>query len=106
MNRLAPAIDLMPRPRPPRVSAGFQPVPWRPVRTGPVQRRRLPERAYRGKAVLDVLAAAVLLVAAAPVIVAAGVLVGLTSRGPAVYSQRRLGRGGRPFVMYKLRTMR
>jgi lipopolysaccharide/colanic/teichoic acid biosynthesis glycosyltransferase len=76
------------------------------VRTGPGPRRRPPERTYRGKATLDVLFAATLLVVSAPVIVAAGVLVGLTSRGPAVYSQRRLGRGGRPFVMFKLRTMR
>src|SRR6266567_413632 len=29
----------------------------------------------------------------------------LTSRGPIVYSQTRLGRGGRPYTIYKLRTM-
>jgi lipopolysaccharide/colanic/teichoic acid biosynthesis glycosyltransferase len=33
------------------------------------------------------------------------VLVRLTSHGPAFYSQMRLGRGGRPFRIYKLRTM-
>jgi lipopolysaccharide/colanic/teichoic acid biosynthesis glycosyltransferase len=76
------------------------------VPPGPVARRRRPASAYRGKATLDFLAAAVLIVLTAPVVVFAGVLVGLTSRGPAIYSQRRLGRGGRPFVMYKLRTMR
>src|SRR5262249_59432916 len=31
--------------------------------------------------------------------------VKLTSRGPAVYRQTRLGRYGRPFVIYKLRSM-
>jgi lipopolysaccharide/colanic/teichoic acid biosynthesis glycosyltransferase len=31
--------------------------------------------------------------------------VKLTSRGPALYAQRRLGKGGRPYVLYKLRTM-
>src|SRR5439155_12868491 len=32
-------------------------------------------------------------------------LVKLTSRGPALYTQTRLGRNGRPFTIYKLRTM-
>jgi lipopolysaccharide/colanic/teichoic acid biosynthesis glycosyltransferase len=33
------------------------------------------------------------------------VLVRLTSRGPAIYSQRRVGRNGRIFRMYKIRSM-
>ncbi len=33
------------------------------------------------------------------------VLVRLTSRGPAIYRQTRLGLGGRPFTIYKIRTM-
>jgi len=32
-------------------------------------------------------------------------LVKFTSPGPALYSQTRLGRRGRPFTLYKLRTM-
>lgn len=31
--------------------------------------------------------------------------VKLDSRGPAIYSQERMGRGGRPFTLYKFRTM-
>ena len=50
--------------------------------------------------------AAVLLVAALPVLVAAALLIKLTSRGPVIYTQSRLGRGGRRFTIYKLRTMR
>jgi lipopolysaccharide/colanic/teichoic acid biosynthesis glycosyltransferase len=84
---------------------GLQTLPWVTVRSG-AGSRRLPDLAYFGKSTVDFLLAAGLLVASAPVIVAAGVLIGLTSRGPAVYTQRRLGRGGRPFVMFKLRTMR
>ena len=42
---------------------------------------------------------------AVPVILLTAVLVKLTSRGPAFYSQIRLGKNGRPFPIYKLRTM-
>lgn len=45
-------------------------------------------------------------VVALPVIAIAGLLVRLTSRGPAFYSQIRSGRGGHPFRIYKLRSMR
>jgi lipopolysaccharide/colanic/teichoic acid biosynthesis glycosyltransferase len=49
--------------------------------------------------------AAVLLVPAAPVIAAACLLVRLTSPGPVIYRQVRLGAGGRQFTLYKIRTM-
>jgi Undecaprenyl-phosphate galactose phosphotransferase WbaP len=38
-------------------------------------------------------------------ILAVAALVRLTSRGPGFYGQMRLGRGGRPFRMWKFRTM-
>src|SRR5205823_149848 len=41
----------------------------------------------------------------APVILLAAVLIKLTSRGPAFYTQVRLGKDGRRFTIYKLRTM-
>jgi lipopolysaccharide/colanic/teichoic acid biosynthesis glycosyltransferase len=50
-------------------------------------------------------AALVLLAFAEPIILAAALLVKLTSRGPAFYSQTRLGQGGRAFTLYKVRTM-
>lgn len=40
-----------------------------------------------------------------PVLVVLGVLVRLDSSGPAIYSQVRVGRDGRLFTMYKLRSM-
>jgi lipopolysaccharide/colanic/teichoic acid biosynthesis glycosyltransferase len=43
---------------------------------------------------------------AAPVIAVAGALVGLTSGLPVFFRQTRIGRGGRPFTLVKLRTMR
>jgi lipopolysaccharide/colanic/teichoic acid biosynthesis glycosyltransferase len=57
------------------------------------------------KPAFDVATAVVLLILAAPVMLAAMVLVRLTSRGPAIYSQRRMGLHGRVFTIYKIRTM-
>src|SRR5207302_278403 len=57
------------------------------------------------KAVVDRVLALVLLVLASPLIALAALLVKLTSRGPAFYTQTRLGLDGRPFTIYKLRTM-
>ena len=42
---------------------------------------------------------------AAPVLLAAAALVAATSPGGAVYTQTRVGRNGRPFRIYKLRSM-
>jgi lipopolysaccharide/colanic/teichoic acid biosynthesis glycosyltransferase len=58
-----------------------------------------------GKTVLDVGLIVVLSVVALPVLLLTAVLVKLTSRGPVFYSQIRLGRDGRPFSIYKVRTM-
>jgi lipopolysaccharide/colanic/teichoic acid biosynthesis glycosyltransferase len=57
------------------------------------------------KTALDVTAALLLLVLAAPLILLAALLVKLTSRGPAFYTQDRVGRDGRVFTIYKIRTM-
>ncbi len=53
----------------------------------------------------DCAIAAPLLVLTAPIILAALVLVRLTSPGPALYTQTRLGLNRRPFTIYKIRTM-
>jgi lipopolysaccharide/colanic/teichoic acid biosynthesis glycosyltransferase len=47
----------------------------------------------------------VILTLAAPVVLLAAALVKLTSRGPAFYTQTRLGMGGREYTIYKLRSM-
>jgi len=46
------------------------------------------------------------LVMVAPLIALAAIAVAVTSRGPVIFRQKRMGRQGRPFTMYKLRTMR
>jgi lipopolysaccharide/colanic/teichoic acid biosynthesis glycosyltransferase len=57
------------------------------------------------KAMLDRSLAALLLLLSAPVILGGMALVKLTSSGPALYSQKRVGRFGRVFIIWKLRTM-
>jgi len=60
---------------------------------------------YRGKRVFDVALASTALLVSGPVIGVAAALIRLESRGHPIYRQRRVGRDGRPFEVYKLRTM-
>ena len=53
----------------------------------------------------DILIAAVALALLSPLLLAAAIAINLTSRGPVVYRQRRVGLDGREFEMWKLRTM-
>jgi lipopolysaccharide/colanic/teichoic acid biosynthesis glycosyltransferase len=57
------------------------------------------------KTAAEFLVAFALLVVTAPLIGLAAILVKLTSRGPAFYTQTRIGRNGRPFTIFKIRTM-
>jgi lipopolysaccharide/colanic/teichoic acid biosynthesis glycosyltransferase len=54
---------------------------------------------------LDLALAALMLAVAAPVLALAALAIRLESRGPVVYRQRRVGRDGEPFDLWKLRTM-
>jgi lipopolysaccharide/colanic/teichoic acid biosynthesis glycosyltransferase len=59
----------------------------------------------RVKAAADFVLAAAMLIPALPLMAACVALVRLTSRGPAIYTQARVGRGGTVFTLYKIRTM-
>ena len=54
---------------------------------------------------LDVVLSAVLLVVTAPFLALVALAIRLESRGPVFYRQRRVGLNGRPFQLWKLRTM-
>jgi lipopolysaccharide/colanic/teichoic acid biosynthesis glycosyltransferase len=54
---------------------------------------------------LDLLVASLALTLVAPLLALAAILIKLESRGPVFYRQRRVGRGGEPFELWKLRTM-
>ena len=57
------------------------------------------------KRCLDVALAGVGLLVAAPVLAVAAVAIRVETPGNVIYRQRRVGRGGHPFEVYKLRTM-
>ena len=57
------------------------------------------------KRLLDLAVAAAALILLSPLLVAAAVLIRLTTPGPALFRQTRVGRDQQPFVLYKFRTM-
>ena len=57
------------------------------------------------KRLLDVFFAVIILAVSFPILLAIAVAVRLDSKGPAIFSQRRLGKNGKEFNMYKFRTM-
>ena len=40
-----------------------------------------------------------------PILIVIPILIRLTSKGPAVFTQERIGMNGKPFKIYKFRTM-
>lgn len=58
------------------------------------------------KRVFDLVVASVLLIGLSPLMAAIALAIRLGSRGPAIFAQERAGQGGRPFTLYKFRTMR
>ena len=81
-----------------------------PVPDAAQQRLDVPPPATRPKQGLprwaDLLIAVVSLVLVSPILLAAAIAIKLTSPGPVIYRQRRVGRDGVIFEMFKLRTMR
>lgn len=58
------------------------------------------------KRTIDILVSLAALAVLSPALLAIAVVVTLDSRGPSLFRQTRVGRGGRLFVCYKFRTMR
>lgn len=55
--------------------------------------------------VIDVVLAACGLIVTSPLLLVAAIAISLDSKGSPFFAQERIGRGGRPFKMLKLRTM-
>jgi lipopolysaccharide/colanic/teichoic acid biosynthesis glycosyltransferase len=69
----------------------LEPGPWNHLSVG-----------QRG---LDIIGSLLGLVVLSPVFLAAAVLIKLVSPGPVFFKQLRIGQGGKPFLLWKLRTM-
>ena len=78
--------------------------PFWPLQTGFQLSRTSPY--HYVKRLCDIVAAAMLLVICSPLFVISWLLIRLTSKGPAIFKQVRVGREGQLFTAYKFRTMR
>lgn len=58
------------------------------------------------KRVFDIVFAFFVIVSMAPLFVIIAVAIKLSSRGPVVFRQERVGKGGKAFTIFKFRTMR
>lgn len=57
------------------------------------------------KRAFDFLAALIILILTCPILLVVVLLIKIDSKGPAFFSQNRIGKDNREFVIYKLRTM-
>jgi lipopolysaccharide/colanic/teichoic acid biosynthesis glycosyltransferase len=64
-----------------------------------------PFAARLAKRTLDLTIAVTCVILLSPLLLALALVVRLSTPGPALFRQTRLGRNGRPFVLYKFRTM-
>ncbi len=83
------------------------------VEAGPIYATPLLRVSYRGmprwqamiKLLLDYLLSAVALVIMSPLMAVLALLIRCTGEGPLIFRQERIGRHGRPFMIYKFRSM-
>jgi exopolysaccharide biosynthesis polyprenyl glycosylphosphotransferase len=80
------------------VSNDLMAITLRPARLTRVQ--ELMKRSF------DVIFASLGLILSSPVMMVAAISIGLTSRGPVLFRQQRVTKGGREFTVYKFRTMK
>ncbi len=70
-----------------------------------IERGPLTENEQLAKRLTDIAAATLGLLVLSPLIIMAAIAVKLSSPGPVLFRQRRKGFGGKPFDIYKFRTM-
>ena len=58
------------------------------------------------KRIFDICTSLVVMVLLLPVFAAIAIGIKISSKGPAIFTQQRVGKNGRPFVFYKFRTMK
>jgi len=70
-----------------------------------LHREPIPTTGLAIKRVIDVVASSLGLVLTSPLLAAAAIWIRLDSKGPAIYRASRVGKKGKQFLCYKLRTM-
>jgi lipopolysaccharide/colanic/teichoic acid biosynthesis glycosyltransferase len=83
------------------VKSGLEPAPSAVHRLESLLVRPLPW----WKRAIDIAGASFGLMLASPLMAAAAAAIKLTSKGPVLFAQKRAGLGGKPFKIYKFRTM-
>jgi lipopolysaccharide/colanic/teichoic acid biosynthesis glycosyltransferase len=109
-----PVLDLTDAARPmvidlvrPEVAPPDMPVDavWRAERLGAVGLLAARPWQRAAKRLIDILGSLALLILLSPLMLVIAVSIPLTSPGPVIYAQSRIGKGGRPFTMFKFRSM-
>jgi len=57
------------------------------------------------KRAIDIFVSATVLLILMPLFIIIGILIKIDSEGPVIYKQKRVGKGGKDFYIYKFRTM-
>jgi len=91
-------VAIAERPQP-TISLAIRRAYWR------TRERRVPKSWLLLKRAMDVAGSALLLVLLSPLMAVIAIAVKMASPGPALFSQTRVGKNGRPFRFYKFRTM-
>jgi exopolysaccharide biosynthesis polyprenyl glycosylphosphotransferase len=87
----------------PRNGALRMSQPSNPVYAMPIPVKPVPYA--KAKRVLDIVFSLVVMLAGLPLLLFVALMVKLTSRGPVIFKQTRVGVGGRHFTCYKFRSM-
>lgn len=70
-----------------------------------VSYREMPRWQYMVKMLLDYTVAALALLLLSPLMAVLAILIRISGRGPVIFRQERIGRHGKPFMIYKFRSM-
>lgn len=70
-----------------------------------IKNETMPEWQHSIKRIIDIMVSLIVLIVGAPLYIIVGILVKATSKGPVLYSHERIGKNGKPFRMYKFRSM-
>lgn len=70
-----------------------------------ISNRLMPEWQSNIKQIFDYSFAILMLILSSPIIILLSILIYFSDRGPVIYSQVRLGKNGKPFTIYKFRSM-